>query len=498
MKMLNFFKDVKGIKSIRESFKTRQVKYGGYAALMTLAVFVGLLLVNLIASQFTLQVDMTESRIFSLSEQTMQVLDTVNTPVRLFGLWRPGERMPLPNNRDFVEDLTAVINLYTSRNSNITMEVIDPDRNPGFVVRFDQDRTGIARGSLIVEGAGGFRIIPPEEMYDFTPAQGGGINLTGVAIERRITSALLFAGTGITPIVYEITGLGTIPLEATGFHEELQRDNIALDSVNLLMSPIPADASALILTHPHRDISPVEAERLLEFLENGGRLLVMADYNIRELENLNSVFASFGFRFDYGILNEADPTFAVFDQRSTWPDVTLHEITRPLMNKNETPIILFEAMSISTIEPRRQTIEITPLLRSSTAAFLRTDIDDNSPVMLPSDIPGPLTLAVAVSDPSPNWLREGDPQARIVVIGSGTLLPLAAGGFTGNRDLFLNSIAWLQDRPETITVRSKSLFLLPLRLNAAQIFLFGGLFIFVIPAAFFTVGFITWLKRRHL
>ena len=489
------FKDIKGIKSIRESFKTRQVKYGGYAALMTLVVLVGLLLVNLIVGQFSLQVDMTETRIFSLSPQSLQVLDSVTTPVRIFGLWRPGERMPLPNRRDYIEDVTAVINLYTARNSNVTMEVIDPDRNPGFVVRFDRDRRGIARGSVIVEGVNGFRVISPQEMYDITQTQAG-IDITGVAIERRITSALLFLGTGVTPMVYEIVGHGSLPLAAIGMDEELERDNLALGSVNLLMSPVPADASVLVLNHPQRDIAPVEAERLLEFLGNGGRLLVIADYNIRELDNLNTVFASYGFRFEYGILNEADPTYAVFDSRSTRPSVLNHEITAPLMNRENTPILLFEAMSVAPVEPRRQSIDIMPLLLSSSAAFLRTDIDNTSLTMLPADIPGPHILAAAVSDPS--WVREGEAQARIVVIGSGALLPLAAGGFIWNRDLFLNSLAWLQDRPETISVRSKSLFRLPLRLNSLQTLIFGGLFIFVIPMAFFTTGFVTWLKRRHL
>ena|GEM_PF-268920 len=494
--MKSFIKDIKGFKNIRESFQTKQVKYGAYAALMTLAVIAGLLLVNLIIGQLSLQVDMTENRIFSLSEQTVQVLEGVTAPVRIFGLWRPGERIPLPHGRDYIEDVTAVINLYTARNSNITMEVIDPDRNPGFVVRFDRERRGIARGSVVVEGPNGFRLISPQEMYDFTQTAAGGFDITGIAIERRLTSALLFVGTGITPVVYEIVGHGSIPLAAVRMDEELERDNLALSSINLLTSPIPADASVLVLNHPQRDLAPFEAESLLEFLGNGGRLLVIADYTIRELDNLNMVFASYGFRFEYGILNEADPTFAVFDSRSTRPSVMNHDITRPLMNRDNTPILLFEAMPISTVEPRRQAVEIAPLLFSSNAAFLRTDIDNTSPAMLPSDIPGPHILAAAISDPS--WVREGEPQARIVVIGSGNLLPLAAGGFIWNRDLFLNSLAWLQDRPETISVRSKSIFRLPLRLNSLQTIIFSGLFIFVIPTAFFVTGFVTWLKRRHL
>ena len=153
-------------------------------------------------------------------------------------------------------------------------------------------------------------------------------------------------------------------------------------------------------------------------------------------------------------------------------------------------------MSISALEARRRSVEIIPLLISSFDAFLRTDIHNTSTARIPSDIQGPLVMAVAVKDPIS--AQGDDTQARIVVVGCGTFLPLAAGGFVSNRDFFINSIAWLQDRPEAISVRSKSLFLLPLRLNALQLVVFAGLFILIIPAAFFIAGFVTWLKRRHL
>jgi ABC-type uncharacterized transport system involved in gliding motility auxiliary subunit len=105
-------------------------------------------------------------------------------------------------------------------------------------------------------------------------------------------------------------------------------------------------------------------------------------------------------------------------------------------------------------------------------------------------------IGVAVTDPS--WIQGDEPQARIVAIGGGSLLSLAVRGFDANRDLFMNSLTWLQDRPENITVRSKSLYLLPMRVNLVQVIVFGVLFIFVFPMAFFITGFVTWLRRRHL
>ena len=478
---------MKAFDSIRESFKTRQVKYGGYAALITLAVIIGFIFLNLMVGQLSPQIDLTYSGVFSLSEQTIQVLENVGSPVKFYGLWRPGEEDT---------NVTDVINLYLSKNRNITMELVDPDRNPGFVMRYDRERRGISRGSLIVEGDKGFRVIAPVDMYDFTQSQQGSSSVTGVAVERRITSALLFAGTGETPVVYELTGHTEISLSAYGLQDTLGRENYSLSSLNLLLSDVPQDASVIIMNSPTRDISQDEAEKLLDYLDKGGRFMVIADYTIVELTNLNVVLASYGLEFNYGVVIETDPYYVAIDPRTEWPDLADHDITRPLSDKSRTPVVLLDAMPLSQLETRRRTIEITPLMTTSSSAFLRTDLYETSSTRVPADIPGPLMIGAAVLDPS--WIQDNEPQARIVAIGGATLLSLAVQGFDANRDLFMNSLTWLQDRPENITVRSKSLYLLPLRMNLAQVVIFGVLFIFVFPMAFFIAGFVTWLKRRHL
>ena len=103
-------KKIKGFKSIRESFQTRQVKYGSYAALISFAVAAALLLANLIIGQFYFQIDMTQNKVYSLSEQTMQALDAIDSPVHIYGLWPPGQE-----DADVVE----VIALYLARNKNL-------------------------------------------------------------------------------------------------------------------------------------------------------------------------------------------------------------------------------------------------------------------------------------------------------------------------------------------------------------------------------------------
>jgi hypothetical protein len=393
----------------------------------------------------------------------------------------------------------TVVNLYLANNKNISLQVVDPDRNPGFVTKYDKTNQGIARGSLIVEGEKGFKVINLYDMYDVTRNRQGQGSITGIAMERRITSALLFVGTGTTPVVYELTGYDEIALSALNMQDLVERDNYLLKSLNILLTPIPDDASIVLLNAPRRDITPGEAQKFLDYLGRGGRLLVLADYNIKDLRNLNEVLASYGIAFNFGISIEPNNNYVTSIPLSEIPDMMDHDITKPISDKGKTPVLLQAAMSLSLLDAKRMTVEAKPLMTSSPEAFLRTNLNESSNTKVPSDIPGPLIFGMAVKDPS--WIDEKNPapQARIVAIGCGNLLPIAAQlGINANQVLFTNSLAWLGDRPENISVSSKSLFLMPMRLNLVQIIIFGGLFIFIIPLAFFVTGFVTWLKRRHL
>jgi hypothetical protein len=481
-------KEIKGFGIIKDSFKTKQVKYGGYAVLITLAVAVGLLLLNLIAGQFSPQIDMTYSGIFSLSDQSIQVLDQIKTPVNIYGLWQPGQENT---------EVTEVIDLYLAKNSNLHFQAMDPDKNPGFLVKYDREQQGISRGSVIVEGAKGFRVIAPSDMYDYTSTQSGGYSLTGVAIERRLTSAFLFVGTGNTPAVYEISGHNEVPLANLAMQDMVERENYSLKSLNLITSDVPEDASALVMNAPRSDISKGEADKILAYLEKGGRLLVLADYRVRELPVINEMLASYGIRFDYGVVQENDQSYLAGAQFVEIPDMLEHDITKPLTEKN-TIVVLPFPMGVSELSAKRRTVKVTPLLSTSTNSWLRTDLNETFQTRIGSDLPGPVNAAAAVMDPE--YIQGSEPQARIVAIACGSLLePISAyQQIPGNLDFFMNSLTWLEDRPEALSVRSKSLFLLPMRLNGLQMIVFGLLFVAVIPLAFFVSGLVTWLRRRHL
>jgi hypothetical protein len=332
-------------------------------------------------------------------------------------------------------------------------------------------------------------------MYDWSYSESGR-NATGVAVERRLTSALVFVATGETPVVYELSGHNEISLADFAMKETVERENYTLKQINLIQSDIPSDASALIINAPQADITRQDADKILDYLDKGGRLLLLVDYHIRDCSVLNEILASYGIRLDYGRVIETNLEYIAFNYPNmVTPDPAEHDITTPFADKSASLLVLPDAMGISELPAKRRTVEIKPLLTSSPDAFLRTNLDEASPAKVASDRQGPITLAAAITDPS--WVQGNEAQARIVIIASPSLLALNQQ-IPWNQDFFMNSLTWLEDRPETLSLRSKSLFVLPIRLNGLQLLIFGALFVIIIPLAFFISGFVTWLKRRHL
>jgi hypothetical protein len=168
------------------------------------------------------------------------------------------------------------------------------------------------------------------------------------------------------------------------------------------------------------------------------------------------------------------------------------------MIEKNTMMVTPYAMGVSETAAKRRSIKVTPLLLSSTNSWLRTNLDETSQTRVSSDITGPVSVAAAVTDPE--YIQGDQAQVRIVAIAAGSLLePLSMyGQIPGNLDFFMNSLTWLEDRPEALSVRSKSLFLLPMRINGLQMIIFGLIFVALIPLAFFVSGLVTWLRRRHL
>ena len=106
-------------KKIMDSFKDKKFKYGGYATLLTAFVLAILVVVNLVVGQIPYKIDLTENRMFSLSDQT-EKLENLDQEIESLAY------ISGSGNPTFDE----ILQRYRRINKNISITYIDPVKNP--------------------------------------------------------------------------------------------------------------------------------------------------------------------------------------------------------------------------------------------------------------------------------------------------------------------------------------------------------------------------------
>ena len=172
--------------------------------------------------------------------------------------------------------------------------------------------------------------------------------------------------------------------------------------------------------------------------------------------------------------------------------MTAADITEPL---SESGYFVLSPISHAIKETDEdEGTDVTKLLTTSSKAYLKENIQDGSTIeKSPEDKTGTYTLGVAIT-------KETDGNTGRIVWYSGQLMAssqvnqMVSGG---NQDLLLNSINWMCDRTENITIHAKELDTEYLNVSTKASRLWSTIFIFVIPAAVIALGVYVWMKRRR-
>ena len=95
---------------------------------ISVILLIGILgVINYLGVQNEQRLDLTVDKIYSLAEQSVTVAGQVDQAIKILAFYPGGDDFPA---RD-------LLSLYANRNSNITFEFIDPDRQPQLAQQFD-------------------------------------------------------------------------------------------------------------------------------------------------------------------------------------------------------------------------------------------------------------------------------------------------------------------------------------------------------------------------
>ena len=473
------------------SLKSRTLRFGGYATLLVLVVLAVVIAINVLADRVPGKLDLTQNRIYTLSEETYKLLDGLQTPVTITTLARGSED----------PTVKEILAKYAARSRRITLATINPDKNPGWVRQYDPTGQGLGDGSLVVASGKKFKTIGPYDMYNYdTSNPNQQPQLTSLSVEQRVTSALMFVTADRNITLSVLQGHGELTLDNLGLATAVGNENYAVKSLSLLTeNAVPADADILLILAPKTDVSSQDADKLRAWLEKGGRAVILLNVLTRNsaLPNIEGILQSYGVQVQNVVVVEGDQNkVAAQNPLYVIPNLELHEILAPL-RANKYDIVMPGPQAIQTLDLRKKGLKIEPLLTSSGRSWGKRNIANATTVAKETgDLAGPFTLAVAITDPAPDASRK---DTKLIVVGN---IQFLGQGLTsqvpGNGDFFLNSLGWLREQKQTITVRAKSLLQMRLSMGNLTALLYSALVVILLPLLVLGTGVVVWARRRHL
>jgi hypothetical protein len=122
--------------------------------------------------------------------------------------------------------------------------------------------------------------------------------------------------------------------------------------------------------------------------------------------------------------------------------------------------------------------------------------DKAGPVSLAAAASAPATAAPAPKAPPANGEAPKTPETRVAAFGDSDFASNGALGITGNRDLFLNTVNWLAQQENLISIRPRDPEDRRITLTADQERRIFYLTVLIVPGLILLAGVQTWWRRR--
>lgn len=483
IKKKDLFKNIST--NAKASFKTKQSKHGSLVTVSTSVIILIVLVVNLIFGKLDIKFDLTKDKLYSLSEQTSNILNALQNEITIMSL----EESDKKNNA--VRDM---LSKYESESKNVKVEYVDPVVNPSIVKDYSTNGENITAGSIIVKNKDRFKVISNMDMYDVDYNQG---TVKGIKIEQQVTSAIDYVTNNNLPTAFVLQGHneGTLP---TTVSDSLKTENYTVKDLNLLSEGNweYKSSDVLIINAPQKDLTTEEYDSVMKFFNAGGGALFIMDYVPEGLENFNKLFDNYGIAIKPHIVVEGDNSQVYKMNTNIIPSIESHEITNPIANA-KLPILVTASQGIEIKDLKRSSLEVKPLLETTDSAYSKKNQKFETIQKEDGDENGPFNLGVAVSDKLDN---EALGSAKLVVItskqiGDSQLVNLTKGG---NLDLIMNSMNWLTERENNISIRSKNIQPEQIMIQQNQFYVLAMFSVIALPLVFAIAGVVVWMKRKHL
>lgn len=489
--------------AVVDALAGRTFRFGGTSILVTLVFLAVLITVYWFTVTMNWTVDLTQTDQYSLNEQNADAIqqlavDPASPPVEIIGFFDSAQ----PDQRERTEILLR--EYEDAGNGKITYRFINPDRQPleaqrynatsgSLVVRnttnddpeaaevintgFGFEQTSLTNAILSVSAAGDFQafFLEVEDGLSIDAQGGEGLSdLTGILVDR---------------FNWDIQQVSL--LDFTSEDSELELNSSAIDG------------EVVVIVGGSQQLSTLETDFLIEYIDNGGSLVIFASPDIDEpslasSEELNTYLSeNFGLSYESNIILDPQQSIQSLDTiyATSFGSGTFVTANIP---RNSLVIAPF-ARSIAIAEETPANVQTYNLVRTGSDAYAKTieELRGENVEREDDDPQGPLTIAAAAENTETG--------ARIVLFGSSTIPvnQLSLVQNAANLQISFNALVWatgfdtfIEGIPQ-ITELDFNPADVPVTADTQQLNLINMISLFVLPFGMLAIGGVVWFTRRR-
>ena len=529
-----------------------QLKNGSFSLAVIAIVLAIIVVMNLIIGQLPsklLNVDLSETGLFSVSDTSKELLNNLDKDVTI-------EVVAETGNVD--SRIEKFISIYGDLSSHLKVSYVDPVLHPEILTKY-----GISANSVVVSCADTDKnqVISFSDIIVSSQNYYGYSSETEFDAEGQLTSAVSAVTSESSKKMYLLRGHGESAISQE-LGELLTKNSMTTSNLNLLeTASIPEDCDLLIINNPTSDLGTDEYTELHNYLYQGGNVLLLRGVTDTDLTNFDALMEDYGLTMVNSYIGDRERYY----QRAQSAFYFFPVIASNDVNVETTSSILVGAVAgMTASENTPSDVTLTTLLTTSNSAFREGNSNESTQFLLaasaqkaaPSDTEETsenesgsenaseaetagteIASAESASDEASTetmienaseeeisetasetateestlenvltdvsvgntdgWIDTPSADSKLTVISASTMIDSSLiGNFTGIENLneFINIVSSYFDDVQNVSIPAKSLSVTYNTVTGGSIW--NALFIIIIPVFSIVCGLIVWIRRR--
>lgn len=481
-----------------QTIKKKWLVDGTKTTILVLIIIVIFIAINLGMQSLELTpLDFTQEQLYTLTDESKEKVKDIDKDVNMYFIGY--------SNDNSTVDLAKQ---YEKANEKIKVESIeDVNERPDLTQKY-----GIESGStgIIIECGEKSKVLTDQDLVTYDTSTYETISIA----EEKLTSSIQSVTSDKVPKVYFLNGYSEFSLEQ-GMHMlnvYLGNEVNEIASLDILaQGKVPDDCDTLVITTPSKDFDDVATNSILDYINKGGNILWLnaAIAEKQDLPNVNKILDTYGIKpFKVGIIRETDTSRMVSESPDLiMPEIQYSTITEDIYNTTGAVFVNATKINIDTDRLEELNVEESDLLLASEGSYFRTSFNNQSDAVAEGEETGTFVVGAEMT----KTIQTADEEAgteeiasKLVIYGENYFASdyqlsqnsqYAAIQLAYNKDLVLNSIAYLTDREEDITARKDTGTVAYTATEQQDTII--RIIIFTVPALIIIAGIIVWQVRRR-